>query len=171
VASANVKIHTMARGASAPEKAGPRMRKHVDDQGTTKVLFAVEGEAAAAACVDVRSQIKAESMAVIASATTSHAPSARGECAEVVATVSVKSASASRDGLVQLATARKVQIPAWSRGDHMGESMTGLSVRDMGHAGVGNAFVTLLTQGLFLGTSMWEKNVKLTRLERDPAED
>jgi len=112
VASANVKIHTMARGASALEKAEPRMRRNVDDQGTTKVLFAVEGEAAAADCVDARSQIKAESMAVIASAMTSHAPSARGGCVEVEATASVKSASASRDGPVQLATARKVQSPA-----------------------------------------------------------
>jgi len=53
----------------------------------------------------------------------------------------------------------------------MEESMTGLFVQDMGHAGVGNVFVTLLTQEPFLGTSMWEKNVKPTQLERDPAED
>jgi len=171
VASVSVKIHITARGASALEKAGPRMSKHVEDQGTTKVLIAAEGEAAAAACVNARSQIRAEFMAVTASAMTFHVLSARGECAGVGVTASVKSASASRGGPVQLATARKVQSLAWSRGGHMEGSMMVSSVQGMGRASVGTAFVTLLTQGLFLETSMWEKNVKLTQLERDPAEN
>lgn len=170
MAPASVKSRTTARGASAPEKAEPRMRKHVDDQGT-KVPFAAAGEPVTAACVNASRPKKEESTAATVSATTSRALSARGECAEAGVTVSVRSASANQAGLAKLATARRVQSPAWSRGGRMEASTTVSSVQEMETAGVVNAFVTLLTLGMILETSMWERNVKRTQLERDPAED